>query len=128
MTQPQPAPPSESTYAGLRVAPFDEAERARELVGMTAEQMAAFLGISNRTYERRAKSGTLREAESVKVAFLTESLRLAEEVLHGAEHASAWMRSPLLAFGRRTPIEMLHSVRGYEQVKDALNRIRYGMY
>jgi putative toxin-antitoxin system antitoxin component (TIGR02293 family) len=105
-----------------------EAERARDLVGMSAEQMAAFLGVSSRTYERRAKSGVLSEAESVKVEFLIETLRLAEEVFHSPEDGSAWMRSPLVAFGRRTPIEMLHSVRGYEQVKDALNQIRYGMF
>lgn len=128
MAHTHPTPPVAPAHSGLRVAPFDEAERARDLVDMSAEQMAAFLGVSSRTYERRAKSGTLSEAESVKVAFLTEALRLAEEVFHGPEDGSAWMRSPLVAFGRRTPIEMLHSVRGYEQVKDALNRIRYGMF
>lgn len=128
MTHPHHAPPAAPGFSGLRVVPFEEAEHARELVDMNAEQMAAFLGISTRTYERRAKSGTLSEAESVKVEFLTETLRLAEEVFHEAADASAWMRSPLVAFGRRTPIQMLHSVRGYEQVKDALNRIRYGMF
>lgn len=128
MTHLHPVPPTAPIVSGLRVVPFDEAERSRELVDMTAEQMAGFLGISTRTYERRAKSGTLSEAESVKVEFLTETLRLAEEVFHDAQDASAWMRSPLIAFGRRTPIQMLHSVRGYEQVKDVLNRIRYGMF
>ncbi len=114
--------------SGLRVAPFGEAERVRHLVGMSAEQMAAFLGVSGRTYERRARSGTLSEAESVKVAFLSETLRLAEEVFHRPDDGRAWMLSALVAFGYRTPIEMLDGVHGYEQVKDALNRVRYGMF
>lgn len=61
MTHPQPAPPDAGSRSGLHVAPFDEAERARELVGMTTEQMATFLGDSSRTYGRppmlHARSG-----------------------------------------------------------------------
>ncbi len=125
MMQTQPVGPP---HTGLRALPFGEAERARELVGMSPDEMAAFLGVSGRTYHRRAKSGTLSEAESVKVEFLSEALRFAEEVFHSPEAGSEWMRSPLVAFGRRAPIDILHSVGGYEQVKDALNRVRYGMF
>jgi putative toxin-antitoxin system antitoxin component (TIGR02293 family) len=90
--------------------------------------MAEFLGISDRTYERRSREGRLREAESVKVEFLESLLALAADVFRDEAKGRGWLGTPLVPFGNNTPLQMLDSVQGYERVRNALNRIRYGMY
>ena len=53
---------------------YREAERLREAVGFDPHAMAAFLGISTKTYTRRAETGTLGDAESLKVEMLERAL------------------------------------------------------
>lgn len=113
---------------GLRTIPYSKAESIREHAGLSPLSMAEFLGVSDRTYERRSQEGQLRAAESVKVEFLDGALTLATQVLKSEAKGRGWLSTPLVPFGSKTPLQMLDSVQGYERVRNALNRIRYGMY
>lgn len=108
--------------------PFELSEQVRQRLGVTAEQMAAFIGVTYRTYQRRSQAGALADAESAKVEMLDSLLSLGERVLGSSEQASAWLTSPLLSLGGEPPITMLDTVRGYERVKNKLLQIEYGNY
>jgi putative toxin-antitoxin system antitoxin component (TIGR02293 family) len=108
--------------------PFALSESVRERLGATREQMAEYIGVTFRTYQRRAKKGRLEDAESAKVEMLDSLLDLAKRVLGSQEEARQWLTSPILALSSERPINLLDTVKGYERVKNKLLQIEYGMY
>ncbi len=108
--------------------PFRHSETVRERLGATGEQMAAYIGITFRTYQRRAKAGKLQDAESAKVEMLDSLLRMGERVHGSVEEAGLWLTSPVVSLEGMRPVDLLDTVRGYERVKNKLLQIEYGTY
>ena len=108
--------------------PFELSESVRERLGATSEQMADYIGVTYRTYQRRAKKGMLEDAESAKVEMLDSLLDLGSRVLGSNEEARLWLTSPILSLGSERPIDLLDTVKGYERVKNKLLQIEYGTY
>jgi len=108
--------------------PFELSEAVARRLGVTSEQMAAYIGVTHRTYQRRAKKGELEDAESAKVEMLDSLLDLGERVLGDEEAAREWLTSPILSLQGRKPIELLDTVKGYERVKNKLLQLEYGTF
>lgn len=108
--------------------PFSYSESVRKRLGATNEEMAAYIGVTFRTYQRRAKRGELEDAESAKVEMLASLLDLGKRVLGSEEAAREWLTSPILSLEGAVPIEMLGSVKGYERVKNKLLQIEHGTF
>lgn len=108
--------------------PFEQSEHVRHRLDITAEQMAAYIGITYRTYQRRAQAGALADAESAKVEMLDSLLNLGERVLGSNDQARSWLTSPVMSLQGRRPIELLDTVRGYERVKNKLLQLEHGNY
>lgn len=108
--------------------PFELSESVRKRLGATNEQMAAYIGVTFRTYQRRAQKGKLEDAESAKVEMLDSLLDLGKRVLGSEEEARLWLISPILSLGSERPIDLLDTIKGYERVKNKLLQIEYGTY
>lgn len=108
--------------------PFELSESVRKRLGATGEEMADYIGVTYRTYQRRAKKGTLEDAESAKVEMLDSLLGLGTRVLGNEDEARMWLTSPILSLGSNRPIDLLDTVKGYERVKNKLLQIEYGTY
>ncbi len=108
--------------------PFEFSESVRERLGATNEQMAEYIGVSFRTYQRRAQRGRLEDAESAKVEMLDSLLDLGERVLGSEAKAREWLTSPIVSLGSERPVDLLETVKGYERVKNKLLQIEYGTY
>ncbi len=108
--------------------PFSYVEAVRRRLNVTNEQMAAYIGVTFRTYQRRAKKGELEDAESAKVEMLASLLDLGKRVLGDEEAAREWLMSPITSLGGQVPIALLDTVRGYERVKNKLLQIEHGNY
>jgi len=108
--------------------PFSYVESVRRRLDATNEQMAAYIGVTFRTYQRRAKKGELEDAESAKVEMLASLLDLGKRVLGDEEAAREWLTSPIPSLGGVVPIALLNTVKGYERVKNKLLQIEFGNY
>ena len=108
--------------------PFALSQSVAKRLGATEEQMAAYIGVTTRTYQRRAKKGELEDAESAKVEMLDSLLSLGTRVLGDEEAAREWLTSPILSLEGQKPIELLDTVKGYERVKNKLLQIEYGTF
>lgn len=108
--------------------PFALSESVRARLGATNEQMAAYIGVTSRTYQRRAERGSLEDAESAKVEMLDSLLDLGERVLGSEERAGEWLTSPVLSLQGARPIDLLVTVKGYERVKNKLLQVEYGTF
>ncbi len=129
----QGLPRAPSTEQGDRptvfaTQPFTASEKVAKRLGVTGQQMAAYIGVTFRTYQRRAQKGLLEDAESAKVEMLDSLLDLGTRVLGDEEAAREWLTSPVLSLEGRRPIELLDTVKGYERVKNKLLQIEYGTF
>ncbi len=119
---------SESSRVVFAKRPFELSENVRKRLDATGEQMAEYIGVTYRTYQRRAKKGMLEDAESAKVEMLDTLLGLSGRVLGSEEEARLWLTSPVLSLGSERPVDLLDTVKGYERVKNKLLQIEYGTY
>lgn len=119
---------TEASPQAVRTQDFAALEALREAIGFDADAMAAYLGVSRKTYRRRAAAGTLDADESLKTEMLRRVLDEAVRVLGGDEAARRWLTTPIASLDSRRPIDHLRSIQGYERVKTTLVKIEYGTY
>jgi putative toxin-antitoxin system antitoxin component (TIGR02293 family) len=107
---------------------FKAAEKTRKQVGLEPQAMAAFLGVSEKTYGRRAEEGVLKAAESLKLEMLERVMQTALEVFPDEATARRWLHTPVVALGNVTPLEALTNIRGYERVRNTLYQLAHGVF
>lgn len=107
---------------------FEAVEALRAHTGLERGAMAAFLGVSDKTYKRRSQEGELSPGESLKTEMLQLTLEEARRVFRDEGKAQRWLNTRVVSLGNRRPIDHLDSVQGYERVKETLTKIEYGMY
>ncbi|MGH7879304.1 MAG: antitoxin Xre/MbcA/ParS toxin-binding domain-containing protein, partial [Candidatus Binataceae bacterium] len=81
-----------------------------------------------RTLSHRISRGQrLNPEESGRVARVVRIFALASATLGGTERATRWLHRPLRQFGNRTPMEMLATDVGTNQMEVLLGRIAHGI-
>ena len=95
---------------------------------LTRGELAAALGIAERTLARRRKEGVFTAEESAKLLRLARVARRAVEVFEKSELALDWLKRPNRALGGETPLALLDTEIGAESVLDVLGRIEHGVF
>jgi uncharacterized protein (DUF2384 family) len=126
--------------------PLSSGLSAQEALGLTDTEMAAAIGVSMRTWQRKKdmiktarkeaakkrseKNGGKQKLSSVESDRLFRMARIFEfavDVLGGEEQAKEWLHEPQYGLGGRVPIEMMETDYGSRQVEELLGRIEYGV-
>jgi len=117
------------TVATIRAGlPMVEFEGLQELLGLSAEALAGYLGISRSTLVRRRKSGRLDMQESDRLLRYARLYARTEEVLGGAAPAREWLQAPARALGFVSPLEFAETEAGCREVENLLGRIEHGVF
>ncbi len=95
---------------------------------VTQSELAAALGIPERTLARRKKEGMLNSEESTKLVRLARVVERAEKVFENLDAALDWLKSPNAALSGATPLSLLDTDIGAESVLDTLGRIEHGVF
>ena len=95
---------------------------------VTQSELAAALGIPERTLARRKKEGTLNSEESAKLVRLAHVVERAEEVFEDLDASLDWLKSPNAALSGETPLSLLDTDIGAGSVMDTLGRIEHGVF
>jgi putative toxin-antitoxin system antitoxin component (TIGR02293 family) len=110
---------------GLRTTTIEAV--IEELDAPAAEVLPA-LRIARRTMERRKASGRLLPQESERVYRLAKVLAFAESVLGTREKARHWLTAPNRALGSVSPLSLLETEAGVDEVTNVLGRIEHGVF
>lgn len=95
---------------------------------ITRDEIAKALQIPTRTFSRRMKSAAFEPIESEKLIRLGRVYAFAKEVFNDdATKATEWIKRPNRALGNVTPLSLLDSELGAEQVNDTLGRLQEGV-
>jgi len=109
---------------GIPAGAFGSLTRA---LGLSAGELAKAAGIAQRTIARSAGEARLKAGESNSLYRIASVTALAEEVFGGIEAARAWLRQPNRALGGATPLAMIETDIGNEEVRNVLGRIGHGV-
>ncbi len=101
----------------------------RDHAKLSEEFICNSLRIAKRTAARRKRGASrLKPVESELLLRLARVLASATEVLGSEEKGREWLTSVNRALGGVTPIDLLDTGLGFEQVMDTLTRIEHGVY
>ncbi len=116
----------ERILAGLE---FKAVDKLKAHAALTDPELARLLGISEATLRRgRAAGNALDSATSDRLYRLSKILAVAEEVLPDANAAMSWLRRPQPGLAGQTPLDLLVTQAGADEVETLLRRIDYGVY
>ena len=111
---------------GLSWPQFD---RFRKESGFTQTELAAFLGIPERTLARRRENGALTESESERFARLVEIFNACIELFGGnSEAVREWLTAPAYGLKNARPIDFTRSDYGAREVRNLLGRLADGIF
>ena len=108
--------------------PAAAVESLTRIVGVSQSELAATLGIPERTLARRKREGTLTSEESAKLVRLARVVSRAHEVFENCDAALSWLKSPNAALAGAAPLTLLDTDVGAESVLDTLGRIEHGVF
>lgn len=95
-------------------------------LGLSQDVVTRVLGVSERTLQRRRKSGKLSPSESDRVWRIKRIHSLALSAFDGNEdEAREWLTTPKRTLGGETPIEHLDTEPGLRLVEQMLTGIIY---
>lgn len=108
--------------------PYEELERLIHHLGLSQQEAASLLLVSERTLSRRRREGRLTQAESDRLARLTRLLTETVDAFDGdREAAVAWLTTGKTLLGEETPLQYADTEPGFEAVRDMLGVIQYTM-
>ncbi|MBI5899127.1 MAG: DUF2384 domain-containing protein [Rhodocyclales bacterium] len=110
---------------GISSSAVDALTRA---LGVTQSELAAALGIPERTLARRKREGILSSEESAKLVRLARVVERSEEVFGDMDAALDWLKAPNAALSGAAPLSLMDTDIGAESVLDTLGRIEHGVF
>ncbi len=109
--------------------PCSAGDRIKGITHLSDERLAQILGISKKTLGRLRKSrGKFSPVASDRLYRFAKIVALAIEVFGSEERASEWLSEPQFGLRWKTPLDLLTTDAGTEEVEDLLGRIKYGVY
>jgi len=108
--------------------PFKAASYFGEAAGLSNDELTRSLHLSSKTLVRRRKAGHLNEVESSNLYEHAKIFKMALQTLGSSNKARRWLKSSLKALGGKTPLELMNTAPGADEVLACLNRIEYGGY
>lgn len=101
----------------------------RDRAQLSEETICDALGIARRTAARRKeRAGRLNSDESELLLRLARVLAAATDVLGDKEKARSWLLAENRALDGSTPLELLDTGIGFQEVMELLGRIEHGIY
>ena len=131
---PRESAPSEGTYLDdahlplviRRGLPFACAQNVASLLELPMTRLYDLISISSTTAHRRQKQQVFNSAESDRLARIARITAEAVRIFGDVGTAKRWLSRKHVVLANATPLELLDTDSGAEQVADELIRIEFG--
>lgn len=95
---------------------------------LSNEDLTRLLGIKKRTLQRREHEARLPQGETDRLWRAAVILTEATDILGSRAKASSWLHRENRALGGVRPLDMIGTEAGYEEVRNVLGRIEWGVW
>lgn len=113
----------------VRGLPQQSLQHVRAVTGLTNDELAELLGVSEKTLSRLRHSpkATLSTVASDRLYRLVRVYATVKQLTSKDEHAVQWLREPQVGLFGRIPLEMMKTEIGTQEVEDELGRVMGGI-
>jgi putative toxin-antitoxin system antitoxin component (TIGR02293 family) len=95
---------------------------------LSRQQMAAMLGVSDKTFYNILKSNTLESQQADRFLFMKNILDEGRATFNGPENFRGWLHSEQSVLGSKKPVDLLASLNGAQEVLATITRIKHGIF
>jgi putative toxin-antitoxin system antitoxin component (TIGR02293 family) len=103
-------------------------EAIKSETDLNYDVLSNLLSISRTTLINKKGDDRFDLSTSERIMCLAELLCYGREVFESREIFNIWIRIPSNSLGGKSPLELLDTLYGFEDVKKELGRIEYGVY
>lgn len=107
--------------------PYAALEQLMKVMGLSREEVETVMALPARTLTRRKQAQHLQTVESDRLLRLARVAAHAIAVLGSADKAALWLHRPNRGLGQHTPLFLLDTDLGTQQVDDVLTRLEDGV-
>jgi putative toxin-antitoxin system antitoxin component (TIGR02293 family) len=97
-------------------------------VELDYDQLAKILAISRASLISKKGSQKFSQDTSERILLLNDVLSYGYEIFGNKEGFNEWLKTPSEALGNITPLSMMDTYYGLEEIKHEIGRIAYGVY
>ena len=102
-------------------------EALQTQLGVTQKTLSKLMVMNERTLQNRKKAGRFTPQESDHLLRIARVFAQAKDYFGTAEQARVWLKKPAYAFKETSPLSLLDTEIGAEQVVTLLKQLEYGV-
>jgi putative toxin-antitoxin system antitoxin component (TIGR02293 family) len=106
----------------------EELENLKEQTGLDYDTLAKVLSVAKATLHNKKGKDKFDTSVSERLLQLADIYSYGYEVFESKETFNQWMKNGNTSLGGATPLSLLDTLYGMEEVKHLIGRIEYGVY
>ena len=103
-------------------------EAIKEQSGLDYDTLSKILAVSRATLINKKGAEKFDTATSERILFLADTLAYGQSVFEDRDRFNVWMKNSNKALGDKTPIELMDTLYGMQEIKKLIGRIEYGVF
>jgi putative toxin-antitoxin system antitoxin component (TIGR02293 family) len=111
--------------AGISKLQFEEIKKQ---TGLDYETLSRILTVTKATLHNKKGDARFSATVSERILMLADIYAFGYDVFEDKGKFNAWIATPLHALNGKTPISIMDTVYGMEEVRNLIGRIAYGVY
>lgn len=106
----------------------NDLEEIKEESGLDYDTLSTILAVSRATLINKKGLEKFDAATSERILMLADTLFYGQSVFEDKDRFNSWMQTNNKSLGDRTPIELMDTVYGIQEIKKLIGRIEYGVF
>lgn len=111
-----------------RGLPYSVFERVQGTLGVSAQTLAGLIGVPVRTLNKRKHEGRFSSEESDNLLRVVRVVSKTFDFFDEPEAARAWLEAPERAFDGDTPLSLLDTEMGAQEIFRLLGQLEHGVF
>ncbi len=110
-----------------RGLPYSVFERVRDTLGVSAQMLTGLIGVPVRTLNKRKHEGRFSSEESDNLLRVVRVVSKTFDFFDEPQAARAWLAAPERAFDDDTPLSLLDTETGAQEIFRLLGQLEHGV-
>lgn len=106
----------------------EELENLKEQTGLDYDTLAKVLSVAKATLHNKKGKDKFDLSISERILLLADIYSYGYQVFENKDRFNNWMKASNTSLGSSSPIQLLDTLYGMEEVKHLIGRIEYGVY
>ena len=106
----------------------NDLQEIKDQTGLDYDTLSTILGVSRATLINKKGMEKFDSATSERILFLADTITYGQSVFEDKDRFNAWMKNSNKSLGDKTPLELMDTVYGIQEVKKLIGRIEYGVF